>query len=337
MISAKTVRGVLVAATCLCAASSYAQLPKVMPGMTGTLNIPTLDLSEGAGAPTAPRDGRLFSDAPLKWDALSAAPSDVTFKIGRAELGNGVALTDITLPVKMGGGKLVANNVTANLLGGKLSADVTLTQAGQRASLKLTARNLSLERLAKELGYADGVSRGPVDLNINITGAGPTARAIAASANGSALITMGDAHVRNDVLSAMGADVLVQILNTVGGSAPDTVARCAVVNVALNNGIATTDRGIALMTDKMDAVATGQVNLAQETIDLSVSPRAQQGFAANLGDLSQSLKVVGPLQKPNVAINADSVLNALSNLGRAQAAPQPAGDLCADARNWNRK
>ncbi|MBL8631121.1 MAG: AsmA-like C-terminal region-containing protein [Rhodospirillaceae bacterium] len=321
---------------------SAAQLPQVMPGMTGTLNIPTLDLSKESGSKT-PRasapDGKVFADDPLPWAKLNAAASDVTFKIGQMALGNGVMLTDVTLPVKMGGGKLAANNITATLLGGRITADVTMTAANKRAGLKLTARGVSAERLARQLGYPDGVKKGPLDLSVDVRGTGDTMRQVLASLDGSVLATMGEGRIRNDVLSAMGAEIVVQILGLVGDQSSETVAHCAVANVQIKQGIATTEKGIALSTDKMDAVATGQIDLGQEQVALAVSPRAKAGVAAGLGDLGSSLRVVGPLAKPQAKLDSDGVVNALRNLAngaQAQAAA-PAMDVCAAARIWNQK
>jgi hypothetical protein len=325
----------------LAVASAQAQLPKVMPGMTGTLNIPTLDLSEGTGPKTprtAMRDGKVFSDDPLPWSQLNGAPSDVTFKIGQMALGNGVMLTDVTLPVKMGGGKLSSNGITANLLGGKLSGDFTMTQTTKRATLKLNARGLSAERLAKQLGYSEGVSKGPLDLSIDVRGTGNTVREVLASLDGTVVGHMGEGRIRNDVLNAMGADIVVQILGMIGDKSNETVARCAVLNVQIENGIARTEKGIALSTDKMDATATGQIDLANEQVALAVTPRAKSGFAAGLGDLGSSLRVVGPLAQPQAQLNSDGVVNALRTLAKGeQAQPVDTGDVCAAARIWNQK
>ncbi len=341
-MSFKSIVSVVVVITSMSALSATAQLPKVMPGMTGTLNIPTLNLSEDIGHNKTPRttvrDGKLFSDDPLPWAQLNGAPSDVTFKIGQMALGNGIVLTDISLPVKMGGGKLAANGINANLLGGKVTADFNMTQTNKRASLKLNARGLSAERLAKQLGYADGVSKGPLDLSIDVRGAGNTVREVLASLDGSVVGHMGEGRIRNDVLQAMGADIVVQILGMIGDKSPETIARCAVLNVQIENGIARTEKGIALSTDKMDATATGQIDLVNEQVNLAVNPRAKSGFAVGLGDLGSSLKVIGPLAQPQAQLNSDGVVNALRNLANGnQAHPVDTGDVCAAARIWNQK
>jgi AsmA family protein len=146
--------------------------------------------------------------------------------------------------------------------------------------------------------------------------------------------------------------VIMQFLsaiNPMGNKDPYTVAKCAVVNFQITNGIANTDKGLALVTDKMEVVSTGKVDLAQEQLDLAMRPKATSGISVGMGNLTQSFKLAGPLTDPRIAIDAKGAVKALGTLGAAFATggasllaqgvveKTGAGDPCEAARTWHQK
>jgi hypothetical protein len=197
------------------------------------------------------------------------------------------------------------------------------------------------------------VTNGPVDAAIDVRGNGNSVRAIMAGLNGSVIGGMGESRIRNDALNIIGADVIMQVLsaiNPMGNKDPYTVAKCAVVNFQIANGIANTEKGLVLVTDKMEVVSTGKIDLAQEQLDLAMRPKATSGISVGLGNLTQSLKLAGPLSNPSVKIDAKGAVKALGTLGAAfatggasllaQGAVDKAdlgGDPCAAARTWHQK
>jgi predicted phage tail protein len=154
-------------------------------------------------------------------------------------------------------------------------------------------------------------------------------------------------------LKYVGADALMQVINAINPFAnkdPYTVAKCTVVNFQIANGVAITDKGIAFVTDKMEVVSTGKIDLGQETVDLAIRPKATTGVSVGLGNLTQAVKLAGPLSSPGVAIDAKGAVKALGGLGAAlatggvsllaQSAKEKVDaasgdDPCATARTWH--
>jgi AsmA family protein len=337
-----------------------ADVSKKVPSLKGTVNIPTLDLAAmappaaSAATPVAkPAPGtKVFPDDPLPWDMLGAADADLKVSIGSLKLPNGMALSDVVVPVKLDGGQLVANGISASLLGGKVTADLGLGRADKRLALKVNAQGFTAENLSKEFKVTDLITNGPVDLVVEVRGNGNSVRAIMAGLNGSVIGGMGESRIRNDALNIIGADVIMQFLsaiNPMGNKDPYTVAKCAVVNFQITNGIANTDKGLALVTDKMEVVSTGKVDLAQEQLDLAMRPKATSGISVGMGNLTQSFKLAGPLTDPRIAIDAKGAVKALGTLGAAFATggasllaqgvveKTGAGDPCEAARTWHQK
>jgi uncharacterized protein involved in outer membrane biogenesis len=332
---------------------------KSKPALSGTINIPKLDLAAlmPPAAPAQPAakpapGSKIFPDDPLPWDLLDTANADVKLTVGELKLPNGLPLSDVIVPVKLSGGRLDANGLGANLLGGRVAADIGLARPDRRVALKLTAQGFTAEKLSKEFKVTDLVTNGPVDMALDVRGNGNSVRAVMAGLNGSVIGGMGESRIRNDALNIIGADVIMQILsaiNPMGNKDPYTVAKCAVVNFQIANGVANTDKGLALVTDKMEVVSTGKIDLAQEQLDLAMRPKATSGLAVGMGNLTQSFKLAGPLSNPGLKVDGKGAVKALGTIGAAfatggasllaQGAVDKAsgGDPCAEARSWHQK
>ena len=332
---------------------------KKIPSLKGSLNVPELNLASAApankppaaapvkGAPAA----KVFPDDPLPWALLGSAEADVKLTVGKLTLPNGLTVSDINVPVSLKSGKLTASGLAASLAGGKVTADLGLTQADKGLTLKATAQGFTAENLAKEFKVTDLITQGAVDLAVDVRGDGNSVRALMAGLNGSVIGGMGESRIRNDALNIIGADVIMQVIsaiNPVGNKDPYTVAKCAVVNFQITNGIANTDKGIAMVTDKMEVVSTGKIDLSQEQLNLAMRPKATSGISIGLGNLTQAVKLAGPLSKPGVAVDAKGAVKALGTLGAAfatggasllaQSAAEKVdgtGDPCAAARVWH--
>jgi uncharacterized protein involved in outer membrane biogenesis len=332
------------------------------PSAKGSVTIPELDLAAytksdaKSAAPVAPAKpgARMFSDEPLPWDQLNAADAKVNVSIGKLTLPNGIVLTNVAVPVDLTAGKLGVKPASLNVSGGTLTAEVDANAGGKSFALKADAKNVSAEGIAKELKKGDLIAGGPVDLAINVRGAGGSMHALMEGLSGSVIAGMGESRIRSDALNMVGADVLMQVasaINPMGNKDPYTVARCMVVNLQISGGVANTNEGIAMVTDKMQVTSSGKIDLGGERIDLNVRPKATSGLGIGLGSLAQAVKVQGPLSAPGIGIDKAGAVKALGTLGAAfatggasllaQSAADKAtgagGDPCQIARTWHAK
>lgn len=343
------------------------EMVKGRPVAKGTIVIPEIDLSKfaPASATAAPDDGRVFSADPLPWDMISANDADVKISIGKVITTSGLALTDVSLPVKASGGRLTAAPLSFAVAGGTISGDATLNAGEKSVALKAQGKGFTAAEIATTFGKGALITQGPIDLSLNVRGAGLSLRDVMAALDGSLIIGMGESRIRNEALNVPGATALLQVLNIANPFADNdayTAARCGVVNFQIIDGVAHTNQGVALVTDKMSLTSTGQVDLRSEQIALNVRAQEATGIAGGLGQLAQAVKVAGSLAAPSVAIDQAGLVQSVTGLGgalakgggsglgelgalfglRPKAAPAaPAktaagGDLCARARAWRR-
>ena len=322
------------------------------PAARGAVNIPELDLSAFMKAP-ANADDRLFSPEPLPWDSLTSGDGSVKISIGKLTLPSGLVLNNVVLPVELAAGKMQISAASFNVAGGTVTSDVTVNAGDKSFALKTEATGLTAETIAREMKKGDLIQQGPVDLYINVRGAGDSMQAIAASMNGSVIAGMGESRIRSGALNIIGADMIMQVLgaiNPVGNKDPYTVARCGVVNLQIADGVGRTTNGIALVTDKMQLTSSGTINFGTERVDLNFRPRATGGAGIGLGVLAQSVKVSGPLASPGIGVDKAGAVKTLGTLGAAFATgglsalaqgaksrADGAGDPCQDARTWHLK
>jgi hypothetical protein len=340
---------------------------KKPPGVKGTVTIPELDLGKyvkeptggaggkpGAGGKAAPK-GPMFSNDPLPWDSLKGVNADLRVMITNLKLPNGQTVENVVVPVMLANGHLTIKDATVDLFGGKIAASVTADANDKSVAFQTVISGLTAEALAKAFKVTDLVTNGPLDVNVNVHGSGNSMHGIASTLSGSAIGGMGQSRIRNDALNFIGADVVMQILNAInpmGNKDPYTVAKCAVMNFQISNGVANTQNGIALVTDKMNLTGTGKVNLGPETIEMVVKPQATSGLGIGLGKLVSAVKVNGPLASPNIGLDAGGSAKAIGSIGAAFATgglsvlaqglkdksdAKTAGDPCQIARTWHLK
>jgi uncharacterized protein involved in outer membrane biogenesis len=331
------------------------------PSARGSVNIPELDLSaytssgSATGGAVAPANagGKVFSKEPLPWDSLAGNDANVTVVIGKLTLPNALVLTNVNMPVTLAGGRLAVNGATFHLAGGSVTSDIIMDANGKAFALKTEAKGLTAETIAREMRKADLITQGPLDVNINVRGTGNSSADIAATMSGSAIIGMGESRIRSGALNIVGVDIIMQVLgalNPVGNNDPYTVSRCGVVNLQIANGVATTNNGIALVTDKMQLTSSGIIDFRSENVDLNFRPRATGGLGVGLGALAQAVKVSGPLSSPGIGVDKGGALKTLGTLGAAFATGgasilaqsakdrvDGSGDPCQTARTWHLK
>ncbi len=351
----------------------------------GTISIPEFDAAKFAGGNAAPATGTapapantaprpaaaasktMFSTEPLPWESLDGTNADVKVSIGTVKLADGQTIANVVLPIKLNKGVLAMNGASLQMIGGTIAGDVDANASSKAVAIRGTVKGLSAETLAKAYKLTDLVTQGPIDVAIDLRGAGASPKIIAGSLNGSFLATMGESRIRTDAMGPMAAQVLAAI-NPMGNKDPYTVARCAVTNFQLTNGVANTQNGVAMVTDKMSFTASGKIDLAQERVDMIVKPDAKSLVGSGLTKLVSQVKVSGPMTGPNISLDAASTVAGVAGLavgiaggaangggnilggiagglfggGKTQAAggakaAEPAGDICATARAWGRK
>lgn len=275
---------------------------------------------EGAARPKP----LLFGDAALPWPALPSMPVTLTLQVERLLLPNLPPLTPLALKLTSQPGRLVASPLSFGLAQGQVSAklELALPDGGTpRATLSAQAKGLSVQELEAIAGPGGHLRGGHADLSATLTMAGATPRSLAASAHGDVLLTVARTALAGHA-AALRSNVLVALLSAVlpgagGDKALDI--ECAVVRLPLRDGVSHIDRSIALETDRMAVAASGELNLASQTIALSFRQEVKKGLGLNAANLAQMVSLTGPLNDPRVGVDLKGSARQVATLGLANA------------------
>jgi AsmA family protein len=293
------------------------------PKLAARLVVPVLDLLEldsVEGKAENKASGRVFSTDSLPIGLLNAFDADVDLSVERLALPPQLLVEALHGKIVLAGGKLATRSVEMRMGGGNVRLNAALDTAGaQRAQLtaSLAGRDIDLGKMLAELGN-DFMTGGATEVEAELHANGASPAALAATLDGHVRIVMGPARTRNRVLDRAGMDILTEVLNAVNPTRKTqtyTQIQCAVVNVPVHDGVVTVDRTAAVETSQVGIAMAGNVDLAKETIDLSIRPQAKQGIGVGLGDLANLVKVTGTLSDPRVGVDVAGAASAAAQVG----------------------
>jgi uncharacterized protein involved in outer membrane biogenesis len=209
-------------------------------------------------------------------------------------------LADTQATVSLKDGVLAIKPLNSLMAGGKLAGSIDLNASGKSAVLSTTISLTGLE--PNQLNDLNGKLTGAkTDVNLNVRGTGNSVSQIMANLSGKLLIKVGKGVITDSITGALGADAfteLVNMLNPFSQSSDNTQLQCAVVNFDIKNGMATTNKGIAVSTNQMNIIGSGIINLETEGLDIGIKPEPKEGLGINAGKFASFVRVGGTLAYP---------------------------------------
>jgi AsmA family protein len=293
--------------------------PKLAAQITSPV-VNLLELDAVGGKAENKASGRVFSTGSLPIALLNAFDADVDVSVERLALPPQLLIEALHGKIMLAGGKLATRSLEMRMGGGNVRLNGALDAAGaQRAQLtaSLAGRDIDLGKMLGELGN-DFMTGGRTEVAAELHANGASPAALAATLDGHVRIVMGPARTRNRVLDRAGMDIITEVLNAVNPTRKTqtyTEIQCAVVNVPVHDGVVTVDRTAAVETSQVGIAMAGTVDLAKETIDLSIRPQAKQGIGIGLGDLANLVKITGTLSDPQVGVDVAGAASAAAQVG----------------------
>lgn len=294
------------------------------PRVDTTLEAALIDLTpfQPPPVPDAAKGARVFSAEPLPLAWLRAADAAIRVHAGELHTRQAV-LNDLQAQVALAAGRLRIDPLRAHVAGGRLEGRIALDGAGEQPALDLVAEARELMPGQFPALAAKGrVEGGATDLSLALRGAGASVAAIMAGAHGHVRVKVGPGTLVNKAAGLAGADALfdgLRLLNPLAGSDPRTRIECAVINFPIDNGIAASETGIALQTDKLNILGGGTIDLRSERIDIGARPKPRQGIGLNLAGLGDFVRLGGTLADPRPVTDAGGAATAGLKVGAAVA------------------
>ncbi|HET7526730.1 MAG TPA: AsmA-like C-terminal region-containing protein, partial [Burkholderiaceae bacterium] len=233
------------------------------------------------------------------------------------------ALAAVKAQIQLERDRLRAESLSFGLAGGTVRGRFELSGgAPLRVAWRGEADALSIDALAALRGASGYVRGGRVNMRASLDASGRTPRQLAASLDGSALLWANDTALTGSA-TVMEHNIVVALLQALlprQEAAQALKIDCAVVNLALHDGVARIDRTIAMETDRVAVAASGELNLAAQTVTLNFQPVVKKGLGLDSSaNLAKLVMLEGPLHDPRIGIDVKGTAREAASLGAAVA------------------
>lgn len=276
-------------------------------------------LDEGDSVEDKAESGPVFSDAPIDWTWLAGTLVDVRLTVSELHVLDAV-FSQVALRVAGENGELSLTPLTGTFGNGGFDGSLALTQQTEGVAL---ASAFDLEGVdLQAFGFVpeEELTGGALIARIALTGAGVSLADLAASLDGSILVTVQDAIVQNDTFELIGSDLLMETLNKLNPFAksdPTTRLDCALIQFEVAQGVLTASNSLVVETEKMEIIGDGTIDLNDETLSIGFSPSSRAGVGVNVGSLVKFLKLGGTLSAPRPTADAAGLLKSGAAVGAA--------------------
>jgi uncharacterized protein involved in outer membrane biogenesis len=264
---------------------------------------------EGSGAEA--KSDRVFSQDPLPLEGLGAADASVSLSAGEVRAG-GLSIADLALELRLAKRKLRIDPLRARVAGGRAAIRASLDAGAETpaATLAVELRELVLGELLRSQG-SEILSEGPLDLDLEVAGAGASVHEIMASLEGSLGLRMGRARVEDEWVGLALSDVS-ELADAVATRRGGEIG-CALASLPIRAGVARPD---ALVVD-LGSVAlfgAGQVDLGSERIDLRFD---RQSYRRSASRALPPFLVRGTLAEPKPGLDPAATASHVIDLASA--------------------
>ncbi len=299
--------------------------PKLVFGLAAT-TFAMADLPLAVAAPaatTAPpgRSGKIFAETPVDLSLLRAVDADGRIAIGKLVLANGRTVDNVKVQVALAGGRLKVSEFSASAWGGALVGTATIDAAKADApalNVQVNGNGFDLGTVLTELGLPREVSGGRLDVAVDLAMRGTSPHAWASSATGNVRADVGRATLTNAKVDMTNpVNRLLSAINPFRERDPSTILLCAVVRLPFSGGVARVDRSIGMETNKLGVLASGTLDLRNETLDFALQPKVNSGIPLDIPNLAELVRLAGPIRSPEVKVDAQASIAAIASVGAA--------------------
>ena len=295
--------------------------------LDGLVASETKTAQKTAQPAAAPSGVRVFSSAPIGFEALPAWQGKLGFDIKSLTLKNGLQLQQLT-------GGLSATAEPSGVLSSLVFAPLDFHLGQGKVAAQAEIRGLSLEQPAvrvsayasgfvlgqimSQLGEGKKLSGGATVIGLHLNSQGHSLSALAANADGEIQMSIGAATFSGTLFDTAG-DFALSVLNAINPlrkSNDVTDLTCGVAYLPVQKGVIRINQTVGTRSDRLDASLNGTVRLGTETMDLTISTRERSGLTTGVNPAGL-IAITGTFKQPRLGINKTGVVKRAAGVGLA--------------------
>ena len=221
-------------------------------------------------APT-PRTVKVLPTAVLDFEKLNAMNADVTYSAADIRHVEALPLDKGSVHIKLNAGVLDLTPISLGLAGGSVAGSIRIDASVKPAVFvsQLNVRAIQFNKLFPTIELTKN-SLGKFSGQVDLKGRGNSAAQMLGSASGNVALLMGKGEISNILMEFLGLDGGELIKFFLRGDR-NVRLLCAAAAFDVKDGLMTS-RTIVLDTSDTVINGQGQINLADETLDLLLSP-----------------------------------------------------------------
>ncbi len=206
--------------------------------------------------------------ATARWAEMDA---DVTLEAKRVLRPKQLPIDSLSTHVVLEDSRLRLQPLSFGVAGGRVAGDITLDARTKpvRANAEIDVQGLELARLFPE-SQAMKESLGTLYGRAKLNGRGESVADLLGTSTGQIDLAVNGGQVSLLLVELLGLD-LAEALTLLGTRSRQVRLRCAVADLAVNDGVATPKAFVVDTTDTV-ATVTGPIDLRRERLDLVVHP-----------------------------------------------------------------
>lgn len=275
--------------------------------------VPARNKDQAAAQAPPPTPERLVPDLKVSQAWLQRLNADIAVDIEQL-ITAGPTFTGVELVSGLNNGQLKLAAQSDVLAGGSVSTRLELKRQENAPPLLefLIETDQYVPHQAARLS-ADDPDPFSISLNFDADGRGNTLREVAGTLNGHLRVDVGPTILPPSFLKAIELGVVEMIFNAILPKKPDKQdnnLHCLVVRVDISDGTALAKPGGLLVTDNVQVVSLGTIDLSTEQLDLSFETLPNKMLRTNISELliNPYFRVAGTLAKPQLVLNKEKAL-----------------------------
>ena len=254
-------------------------------------------------ASTQPADRVLPHDKfdTKSWDVMDA---DVKFSGKRIEHSSKLPLSDLYTHLQLKNGDLLLDPLRFGMAGGSINSTLHLEgdKSPMRGRADLHARKLQLRQLFPDV-TAMQRSLGQLNGDATLSGTGNSVADLLGTSNGELKLLMNDGLISRSLMEIAGLNVGNYVVGKLFGD-DEVRINCAATDLNIRQGLAT-PQVFVLDTENAVINVTGNVNFANERMDLSINPESK---GIRIITLRSPLYVRGTFKNPDAGVKAGPLI-----------------------------
>ena len=262
------------------------------------------------------KSAQFFNDSALIPKALRSVNGEAIIKASHFNHRT-IELSNIELALGVKG-----NDIQATFKGMAGGGPVELRIIGLKngvMELNLHTQNIPASAV-KVLSKNDTLKDGNLSVDVQLQGKGVSLADLAIHGTGHLRFGLKDAKIYSNTLNTVGGDILnnfARMINPFREKEPFINVECGVINFALKEGKAITENGLAMKTNRVTLLGTGEVGFPKESIRVVIAPKPRRGLGISPATIAKLINVGGTLSAPKITTDTQGWLKTGATIGAA--------------------